>query len=50
MDWSKINDENYDYLFIILPIYDAFPEKMFFKQNIVNIYERIIFEEKNKKK
>jgi len=42
MDWSKINDENYDYLFIILPIYDAFPEKMFFKQNILNIYQRII--------
>jgi len=42
MDWSKINDENYDYLFIIIPIYDANPDKFFYKKNIHNIYQRIL--------
>lgn len=41
LDWNKINDTNYDFLFIILPVYDAIPEKIFFKQNIYNIYKRV---------
>ena len=41
LDWNKINDINYDYLFIILPVYDAIPVKIFFKQNIYNIYKRV---------
>ena len=38
-DWSKINDKNYDCLFAIIPLYDAFPEKVFYKPNIHNIYK-----------
>jgi hypothetical protein len=41
-DWSNINDSNYDYLFAIIPIYDAFPEKVFYKSNIHKIYNNII--------
>ena len=41
-DWSKINDTNYDYLFIIISLYDAKPGTRFFKQNIYDILNRII--------
>ena len=41
-DWSKINDNNYDYLFIIISLYDAKPGTRFFKQNIYDILNRII--------
>jgi hypothetical protein len=41
-DWSNINDINYDYLFAIIPIYDAIPGKSFFKLNIYNIFNKII--------
>ena len=33
-DWSNINDENYDVLFIIIALYDAKPNTIFFKQDI----------------
>lgn len=39
-DWSKINDTNYDYLFIIIALYDAKQDTVFFKQNIYNILHR----------
>lgn len=39
-DWSKINDINYDYLFIIIALYDAKPNTKFFKQNIYDILQR----------
>ena len=39
-DWSHINDTNYDYLFIIISLYDAKPGTIFFKQNIYDILER----------
>jgi len=39
-DWSLINDKNYDYLFIIISLYDAFKERKFFKQNIFNILQK----------
>ena len=38
-DWSKINDKNYDYLFIIIALYDAKPGTKFFKQNIYEILQ-----------
>jgi hypothetical protein len=41
-DWSKINDKNYDYLFIIIALYDAKPGTKFFKQNIYEILQREI--------
>jgi hypothetical protein len=41
-DWSQINDKNYDYLFIVIALYDAKPETKFFKQNIYNILHREI--------
>jgi hypothetical protein len=41
-DWSKINDENYDYLFIVISLYDSKPETRFFKQNIYDILQREI--------
>jgi hypothetical protein len=39
-DWSKINDENYDVLFVIIALYDAKPNTKFFKQNIYDILQR----------
>jgi len=41
-DWSKINDSNYDYLFIIISLYDAKLGTRFFKQNIYDILQREI--------
>lgn len=41
-DWSQINDTNYDYLFIIIALYDAKPGTRFFKQNIYDILQREI--------
>ena len=39
-DWSNINDENYDVLFIIIALYDAKPNTIFFKQDIYDILQR----------
>lgn len=39
-DWSKINDINYDYLFIVIALYDAKPGTKYFKQNIYDILNR----------
>jgi hypothetical protein len=39
-DWSKINDANYDCLFIVIALYDAKPGTQFFKQNIYDILQR----------
>jgi hypothetical protein len=41
-DWCQINDKNYDYLFIIIALYDAKPGTTFFKQNIYDILQREI--------
>uniref|UniRef100_A0A6C0JGX6 Spore protein YkvP/CgeB glycosyl transferase-like domain-containing protein n=1 Tax=viral metagenome TaxID=1070528 RepID=A0A6C0JGX6_9ZZZZ len=41
-DWSQINDKNYDYLFIVIALYDAKPGTKFFKQNIYDILQREI--------
>jgi hypothetical protein len=41
-DWTKINDTNYDYLFVIISLYDAKQGTRFFKQNICDILSRII--------
>jgi hypothetical protein len=41
-DWSQINDKNYDYLFIVIALYDAKPGTKFFKQNIYNILQNEI--------
>jgi hypothetical protein len=51
-DWSKINDSNYDYLFIIISLYDAKIGTRFFKQNIYDIlqYEIEIINNNNFKK
>lgn len=39
-DWSKITDQNYDYLFIIISVYDAKPGTRFFKKNCFDSLER----------
>ena len=39
-DWSQINDKNYDYLFIVIALYDAKPDTKFFKKNIYDILQR----------
>jgi hypothetical protein len=41
-DWSIINDKNYDYLFIVIAMYDAKIGTKFFKQNIYDILQREI--------
>jgi FkbM family methyltransferase len=41
-DWSQINDTNYDYLFIVIALYDAKPGTKFFKQNIYDILQKEI--------
>jgi hypothetical protein len=39
-DWSQINDKNYDYLFIVIALYDAKPNTVFFKKNIYDILQK----------
>ena len=39
-DWSRLNATNYDYLFIVISLYDAKPGTRFFKQNIYDILQR----------
>lgn len=39
-DWSLINDTNYDYLFIVIALYDAKLGTKFFKHNIYDILQR----------
>ena len=41
-DWSQINCSNYDYLFIVIALYDAKPGTKFFKQNIYDILQKEI--------
>jgi hypothetical protein len=41
-DWSQINDKNYDYLFIVIGLYDAKPNTEFFKQNIYDMLQKKI--------
>jgi hypothetical protein len=41
-DWSVINDTNYDYLFVVIALYDAYPGTQFYKQNIADILKRIV--------
>jgi hypothetical protein len=39
-DWSIINDKNYDYLFIIIPLYDINKDAKFYKQEIFDILQK----------
>ena len=39
-NWSVINDKNYDYLFIVISLYDAKPGVKFYKQPIHNILQK----------
>lgn len=41
IDWSNINDNNYDYVFIILACYDILPTTPYYKENIKNIFDKI---------
>ena len=41
MDFSNINDLNYDYLFIILSTYNITSISSFFQENIKNIFDKI---------
>lgn len=41
-NWEKINDNNYDYLFIVIALYDAKIGTKFFKQNIYDILQKEI--------
>lgn len=39
-DWNIINDVNYDCLFIIISLYDAYKGRKFFKQGIYDILQK----------
>lgn len=39
-DWENINDKQYDYLFIIISLYDSKKGTKFYKQNIYNILHK----------
>lgn len=41
-DWTQINDKNYDYLFIVIALYDVKTDTKFFKKNIYDILQREI--------
>ena len=41
-NWSHINDRNYDILFIVISLYDAYPGTKFYKPNIANILANIL--------
>jgi len=41
-DWSQINDKNYDCLFVVIALYDAYPGTRFYKQNIADILNRVM--------
>ena len=41
-DWTNINDKNYDNLFVILPTFDILPKNSNFKQEILDICNKII--------
>ena len=51
-NWDLIIDQTYDYLFIIVALYDAKPGTLFFKQHIYDILQKTlhIIEENNFKK
>ena len=40
-DWSDINDNNYDYVFIILASYNILPTTPYYQENIKSIFEKI---------
>lgn len=39
-NWNTITDKNYDYLFIVISLYDAKPGVKFYKQNIYDILQK----------
>ena len=41
-DWSLINDKNYDVLFIVVALYDAYPNTEYFKKPIKDIVDRFM--------
>ena len=41
-NWSTINDTNYDILFVVIALYDAYPGTPFYKENIANILNKIL--------
>ena len=41
-NWTQINDTNYDCLFVVIALYDAYPGTRFYKQNIADILNRIM--------
>jgi hypothetical protein len=41
-NWSQINDTNYDCLFVVIALYDAYPGTRFYKQNIADILNRVM--------
>jgi len=42
-NWSQINDTNYDCLFVVIALYDAYPGTRFYKQNIADILNRVLY-------
>ena len=39
-NWNTITDKNYDYLFIVIAFYDTIKERKFFKQSILDIWNK----------
>jgi hypothetical protein len=40
-DWSSITSENYNYVFIVFPLYDALDNKSFFKLSALAMLEKV---------
>ena len=41
-NWSLINDKNYDILFVVVALYDVYPNTEFYKEPIKNIVNRFM--------
>ena len=41
INWSDINDINYDYIFIILASYNILPTTPYYQENIKNIFDKL---------
>ena len=41
IDWSDINDSNYDYIFIVLASYNILSTTPYYQENVKNIFDKL---------
>ena len=41
-DFNSITDQNYEYLFIVFPLYDIYPNTPYYKADMLNYFNEII--------